>query len=70
MIVGEGVVGDGVLIGVGSEVGAGVGPHVVHLKVTLPATPPVTYPVSKMVHISEPTGGVYPHLPVLSSIAA
>jgi len=42
MVVGEGVVGDGVLNGVGSEVGAGVGPHVVHCKVTLLETPPVT----------------------------
>jgi len=40
--VGEGVVGDGVLKGVGSEVGIGVGEHDVHRKVTLLGTPPVT----------------------------
>jgi len=41
MIVGEGVVGDGVLKDVGSEVGDGVGAHVVQSKVTFLETPPV-----------------------------
>jgi len=39
--VGEGVVGEGVLKGVGSPVGDGVGAHVVQCKVTSASTPPV-----------------------------
>lgn len=68
--VGEGVVGEGVLSGVGEFVGDGVGTQVVHSKDTSASTLPEAKPVSKIAHISEPTGGVYPHLPVLSSIVA
>jgi hypothetical protein len=69
-IVGEGVVGDGVLIGVGKDVGAGVGAQVVRSRDTYFAIPPITHPDRKVFYFSKPTGGVLPHLPVLSSMAA
>jgi len=69
MTVGEGVVGDGVLTGVGREVGNGVGAQVVQSKVTVESTPPVIKLLSKIVQICKPTGGVDVHLPVSSYIA-
>jgi len=68
--VGLGVVGDGVLRGVGRDVGAGVGEQLVHSNVTLVSTPPATKPFSYTLHNSEPIGGVYPYSPVVSSILA
>lgn len=67
---GEGVVGDGVLMGVGKEVGAGVGAQVVHSRNTHFSVPPLKNPMVKIFHISKPMGGVYPYLPVVSSMAA
>jgi len=46
MVVGEGVVGDGVLTVVGRGVGAGVGLHVVHSSVTHFSIPPAMKPAS------------------------
>jgi hypothetical protein len=65
--VGEGVVGDGVLMGVGSEVGAGVGAQVVHSRITHFV---VQYCFSEIFHISEPIGGVCPYSPVVSQMTA
>jgi len=70
MIVGVGVVGDGVLIGVGRNVGTGVGEQLVHSSVILVSTPPATRPFLYTHHISEPTGGVFSYSPVVSSTLA
>jgi len=68
--VGVGVVGDGVLIGVGRDVGTGVGEQLVHSSVTLISTPPATKPFSYTHHITDPIGGVFPNSPVVSSTLA
>jgi len=46
MLVGEGVVGDGVLIGVGESVGAGVGRQVLHSSSICLRVPPAVKPFS------------------------
>jgi len=71
MVEGAGVVGEGVLMGVGSGVGEGVGTQVVHDRDNVNSSPPVTKPPSSnTLHISSPIGGVEPHLPVVSSTTA
>lgn len=72
IIEGAGVVGDGVLKGVGRGVGEGVGTQVVQSRVNHVSIPPLINPLpgSNTVQISVPTGGVCPHLPVLSEIIA
>jgi len=69
-VVGEGVVGPGVLIGVGRSVGAGVGRQVVHIRFNSFGEPPDVKPLPYTVHTSLPIGGVDPHLPDVSSVAA
>lgn len=64
---GEGVVGDGVLMGVGNEVGAGVGTQVVQSRNTSFVVQDIC---SEIFHISEPIGGVCPYSPVVSQIIA
>lgn len=68
IVEGAGVVGDGVLRGEGERVGEGVGIQVVQSSVSVVSIPPATkpFPGSNTVQTSEPTGGVCPHLPVLS----
>jgi len=70
IIVGEGVVGDGVDIGLGKGVGDGVGPHVVHSNNRSTSTPPETKVVANILHSYSPIGGVKSHSPVLSSVTA
>jgi len=66
--VGEGVVGDGVLKTVGNAVGAGVGIQVVHSRLNVTTDPPGIKPFPEVYtsQDSVPTGGVCPHLSVVS----
>jgi len=66
--VGAGVVGDGVLITVGNAVGAGVGTQVVQSRLNVTSIPPgiKPFPAVYTSHDSVPTGGVCPHLAVVS----